>query len=139
MDRKPALGLQMLEAVPFDPAGLERARGAFLERPDDLEQAVQLEQRLAALGLELTPEPERLLGQAHVLLFGVRQPEDARAAVTRAAVVADPVLLVDDDFVPAPRQGAASSKAHHPRSDDGDLHSVGLAYSPSSELVRASE
>jgi hypothetical protein len=66
-----------LEAVPFDPAGLERARRAFLERPDDLEQAVQLEQRLAALGLELTPEPERLLSQAHVLLFGVCQPEDA--------------------------------------------------------------
>ena len=53
--------------------------------------------------------------------------------------MADAVLLVDDDFVPTSRQGAASSKAHHPRSDDGDLHSVGLRYSPRRELVRASE
>ena len=57
VDRIPPLGLHRLEAVPLDPAGLERARRALLERPDDLEQAVQLEQRLAALGLELTPEP----------------------------------------------------------------------------------
>src|SRR5205823_8075356 len=109
-DGIPALGLVTVEAVPLDAAGLQRVGGAFLERPDDLEQAVQLEQRLAGLGLELAPETERLLGEADVLLLGVGQPEDARATVTRAAVVADAVLLVDDDFVPAPRQGTASSK-----------------------------
>src|SRR5207247_3697339 len=93
-DRKPALGLHGLEAVPLDPAGLERARRAFLERPDDLEQAIQLEQRVAGLGLELTPEPERLLGQAHVLPFGVCKPEDPRATATRATVGPDAVQLV---------------------------------------------
>ena len=42
--------------------------------------------------------------------------------MTGAPVVAETVLLVNDDFVPALRQGTAGRKAHHPRSNDGDLH-----------------
>jgi hypothetical protein len=120
-----ALGFAGLESAPLDPAGIERTGRALLERRDDLEQAVQLEQGLAGLGFELPPEPERLLGKANVFLLPICEPEDARATVTGAAVVAEPVLLLNDDFVPALRQGTAGRKAHHPRSNDGDLHLVG--------------
>src|SRR5207248_7434742 len=120
MDRVTVLSLLALEAMPLDPASLERGRRALLERPDDLEQAVQLEERLAGLAFELAPEPERLLGEAHVLLLGVGEAKDSRAPVARAAVVARAELLVDDDVVPAPLEGAGGGEAHHACADDGE-------------------
>src|SRR5205823_6993934 len=124
-DGIPALGLVTVEAVPLDAAGLQRVGGALLERPDDLEQAVQLEQRLAGLGFELAPEPQRLLGEPHVFLLPIGEAEDPRPPVAGAALVPGLELLVDDHVVPAMLQGAAGREAHHAGSYDSGLHRNG--------------
>jgi hypothetical protein len=102
VDREAPFRLFALEPLPRDPAGLEGLGGALLEAPHHLDKAVQLEQRLAGLVLELAPEGQGLLRQPNVLGLGVGEPEDPRASVARATVVADPKLLVHDRLVAAP-------------------------------------
>ena len=89
---------------------------------DDLDQPVELEQRLAGLPLELAPERERLLREPHVLILCVGEPEDPRAAVARPVRVPDLELLVDDRFVPAAFQRPSGREPHHAPADDRDLH-----------------
>src|SRR3954470_4053707 len=121
-DRVTPFCLLPVEALPGDAAALERVRGRFLERPHDLDEPLQVEHRLAALGLELAPEPERLLRQPHVLVLGVGEPEDPRAPVAGAVGIADLELLVDDGLVPAPLERPSRGEPHHARADDRDFH-----------------
>src|SRR4029077_9976687 len=80
--------------------------------------------RLAALGLELPPEPHRLLREPHVFGLGVREPEDPGTPMARPARVSDLELLVDSRLDPAPLERPARRKAHHPRSDNGNSHAI---------------
>ena len=107
--------------MPLDPTGLEPARRALLERPDDLEQAVQLQQSLTRLGLELPPEAERLLSEPDVFLLRIGEPKDPGAPVTRAAPMAALELLEDHDVMPAPRERPRRREPHHPGANYRDL------------------
>ena len=124
MDRVAALRLVAVEPLPGHAAGFERVRRALLERLHDFDQPVQLEQRLAALGFQLAPQCQRLLREPDVLGLGIREPEDPRAAVARAVVVADAELLVDGDFDTPPLQCPARRQAHDAATDDGDPHAL---------------
>src|SRR5207249_8139293 len=73
---------------------------------------------------ELAPELERLLSKPHVLGLRVGQPEDPRAAVTRAVRVPDRELLVDDDVVPATPQRPPGGETHHPSAEHRDSHRI---------------
>ena len=143
-DRVPALGLLAVESVPLDPAGLERRRRALVERADNLEQAVQLEQRLARLGLELAPESERFLREADVFLLRVGEAEDPRAPVAGTARVSKLELLVDDDVVPASAKRTCGREPHHTCADDRDLLHRPIVYrkpaagTASNRLLRSS-
>src|SRR3954470_3458435 len=121
-DRVTPFRLLPVQALPDDAAALERVRGRFLEGPHDLDEPLQVEHRLAALDLELAPEPERLLRQPHVLVLGVGEPEDPRAPVAGAVRVADLELLVDDGLVAAPLERLSRGEPHHARADDRDFH-----------------
>ena len=114
-DRVAPLGFLALESLPGNPAALERVGGALLQGLHDLDEAGKLEHRLAALGFELAPERERLLGEADVVVFRVGEPEDPRAAVARAAIVTDRELLVDDGLVAAALERPGRREAHHAR------------------------
>src|SRR5205823_3611383 len=124
VDRVAALGLLPVEPFPRDPARFESLSGALLERANDLDEAVQLEHRLAGFGFELPPEAERLLREPHVLGLRVGEPEDPRAPVARAPIVADPELLVDRHLMAAALQRPARGKTHHPSADHRDSHAI---------------
>lgn len=60
-------------------------------------EPVSVSSGLSGLGLEC-PEWQHLLSTPHPEPLGVREAEDARAAVARGAVVADPSALQHDHF-----------------------------------------
>jgi hypothetical protein len=101
---------------------LEGALRPFPGAADELDDPVQLQQRLAALLLELPPERERLLRHAHPLDLGIGEPEDPGRAVARAARVVELELLVDRDVDSAARQRTGRSKPVDSRSYDCRSH-----------------
>ena len=96
----------------------------------EVERPGLLQQRPAALGLELAPEWVGLLREAHVALFGIREPDDPRAAVARAALVTDLELLAEHDVAPGQRQRACRCEPHHAGADDDDFAVGGRAHVP---------
>src|SRR5207302_6956460 len=72
--------------------------------------------------VELLPTGVRLLREADPELLGIRDPEDARATVARAAVVVELELLVHRDLRAALPQRPRGRATHHARTDDRDLH-----------------
>ena len=103
--------------------GVECRARALGKIVDELQQAVQLQELDAGFTLELVPAGERLLRQLDELHLRVREPNDARASVTRAARVADLELLVEDDVMAVARKRVCGGRAHDPRADDSDLGS----------------
>ena len=86
-----------------------------------VERPVQLEQRAAALRLQLAPEREALLGEPDPARLRVREPDDAGTAVARTAVVAELELLADDDVATGAHELPRRREPHHARADDDDL------------------
>jgi len=119
-DRPALAGRFGLQQLVFGSPSVESVARARRGVADQLEQAVELKEPLARLGLELPPARERLLCELNPLGLGVRQPDDARAAVARPAHVTDVELLVDLDVVPTPRELPRRCGAHDPRSHDRD-------------------
>ena len=76
---------------------------------------------MAALRLELAPERKALLREPDPALVRIGQADDPRAAVARAAVVAELELLADDDVASCLRERPCGREAHHARADDDDL------------------
>ena len=73
-DPEPVLDLTCVEHVERH---LARGKRVAVRRPvAEVERPVQLEQRHAALGLELTPEREALLREPHPALIRIRKADD---------------------------------------------------------------
>ncbi len=106
------------------PSAASAGRRRVLGPRRDLDQAVQLEKPRAALLLELGPAVARLGREPHPLRLGIREPDDPRAAVARAARVVRLELLVDDDVGAAARELPRGRRAHDPRADDRDFHAA---------------
>ena len=101
-----------------------RAPGAQLRVGLDVDEPAELEQRPPRLALELAPELVRPLREPDPVLLGVREPEDARRAVARAARVPELELLVDRHLVAALGDRARAGEPHHAGADDRDLHAA---------------
>src|SRR5439155_10953292 len=87
VDLQPEPPLDLRGAHELEPGAALLERFAAALDPADVERAVRREELLAGLILELAPADEGLLRQPHELGVGVRDLEDARGAVTRAAIV----------------------------------------------------
>src|SRR5207244_12773003 len=98
----------------WGPGRATAATGASTRLDDHLEQAVELEHLQPALLLELAPATKRVLRQPDPLRVRIREPEDARAAVARASIVADLELLVDRDLPAASGKSESGREAPHP-------------------------
>jgi hypothetical protein len=106
--REAALGLGSPEDPILDPTGSEGLLRALGEVAHELDQADERNELATALGFELAPADERLLGQSNPIGLWVREAEDAGGAVTRPSVVSELELLQDDDvsaFVPEGMRG----------------------------------
>ena len=103
-----------------DAAGRERA--GVLERDGpEVERPGRHDQLLAALRLELAPALQGALGEPDVVLIGVRESEDARAAVARAAVVARLELLHEQHAAARLRERACRRDAGDSGPDHDDV------------------
>ena len=87
----------------------------------EIDRAGLVEQRAPPAGLELPPERICLLRQPHPAFLGIREANDARAAVTRAVAVSDLELLADHHAPSRPGERPCRGEAHHSGADDGDL------------------
>ena len=125
-DREAALDLGGVQHLERRPARRERV--AVGPPVAEVERPGLLQQRPAALGLELAPERVGLLREAHVALLGIREPDDPRAAVARAALVTDLELLAEHHVPPGQRERACRCEPHHAGADDHDLCVGGRAH-----------
>ena len=80
-----------------------------------------VEQRTPEPSLELLPERICLLREPNPAFLGIGEPDDSRAAVTRAVAVSDFELLADHDVVSRLSEGPCRCEAHHSGADDCDL------------------
>ena len=122
-DPEPVLDLTGVEHGERRPAGGERVA----VRPPVAEvDAVQGEQRTAAVGLELAPEREALLRESHPARVRVGEAHDPGGTVAGAARMAELELLADDDVAPRPLQLPGRGEPHHTCAHDDHLVSTAL-------------
>src|SRR5207253_466203 len=82
------------------------------------------EQLGAALGFQLAPERERLLGEPDPLRIVVGEPEDAARAVARAVLVSDRELFEHDHVATGALERSGGREADDARAHDHDLAPV---------------
>src|SRR5439155_26531971 len=112
-----------LEQLVLDAESGEHVARGELNARRELDKPVQLEQLGPGLLLELAPARERLLCERDPGRVRVREPEDPRAPVARAARRARLELLVERDVGATLGERPGGGTAHHARPDDCDYWS----------------
>ena len=108
-----------IQHLEWHPAGRERIS---IRLPvAEVECPGLVEQRTPERGLELLPERICLLRKPNPAFVGIGEPDDSRAAVTRALSVSDLELLVDHDVVSRLSERRCGCETHYSGADDGDL------------------
>ncbi len=118
-DAEATVDLGRVEHLGGDAARVQRV--AVRLPATEVERAVQLEELLAGLRLELPPERVGLLREPDPLDGGIRQPDDPRATVARAALVTELELLQHEHVSSGSGESAGGREPHDARADDDDL------------------